>query len=204
MIGILNYIQLASIYITCEVDIQKGIEYLQLATKLNMETYQYPALDISVSASLSDAYKRYEEYDQALESIYKWKEVGERYYIQGHPHLLLAYLSGGLTLYKAQRYDDAITCFEDLIMKMEKNSYDSGTVYFNLGLVYNKKEDMEKSVEYFTKSYCIYSLYEDKGDLGDAKGMMKRLYEKGGYSETFPDFDIWMEEQIAQCMDALP
>lgn len=198
MVGILNYIQLASIYIDCEIDIQKGIDYLNLATKLNAETYQYPVIDISVSASLSDAYSLLGEYDQALEYISKWEEDGENYYIAGHPDLITAYLTKGATLYRAKRYDEAINCFEKLIIQTGEDTYDSGTACFNLGLVYYKKENMEKAVEYFAKSYCIFSIYEGKEDINDAKNMLWRIYEEGGYGDINPDFDKWMEEQISQ------
>lgn len=199
MIGVVNYKNLGDIYIISEVDIQKGIDYLNKAKKLNEETCQNPALEIALLSSQSDAYELRKDYDLALGSIAEWKEKGETFYNQGHPDLFKIYLSEGLAFYRSGRYDESIACFETLIKETKSNSYDSGTVSFNLGLAYYKKNEMKKALEYFTKSYCIFSTYEEdveQGNIGSARDAMQRIYEEGGYSEATPDFDKWVEEQI--------
>lgn len=197
MVGIFNYLRLASLYIEMEIDIQKGIDYLNEAMKLNAETYRHPIIDIAVYGNLSDVYASQKEYDRSLEYSDKCIEKEEAFYIEGHPYLIGAYLSKGLTLYRAGRYDDAIDSYEKTIQKMEPNDVDLGTACINMGLSYYKKGEMEKAIEYFTKSYGMYSANGAQQEYIDmAKDMLQRMYDEGGYSEKAPDFDKWMQEQI--------
>lgn len=199
MIGMLNYIVLASLYIDSGIDIQKGIDYLNTVLTLNEEHYQYTTMDMAAYRNLADAYLERKEYDQAIEFRSKRIELGESFYIEGHPNLQQAYLLKGGTLYKAERYDEAIVCYEDLIKQFEPDSTDSGTIRYNLGLAYFKKGEMEKAIEYFTTAYHILSRDEENQQFtNNAKYKLQEIYDEGGYSENSPDFDIWMEEQIAE------
>ena len=158
--GILyNYKKIAQLYLDLS-DFPSALHYLTLAQKAYESKYGTDHIELgSVYMNFGAYYLQTGQYDKALEYLNKAVAIEEKYLDKTDETLASTYATLAAVYDKLGDYKQAIALnLKALKIRLlyDKESYDVGTVYNNLGVVYSNNEEYDKAIYYLDKSVAIY------------------------------------------------
>lgn len=195
-IGIFNY------YILAKANYNSGNNdfgdfYMKKALRLNNKTYQRNYIEANLYQEMSYYYFYYwNNFDKAIECATKSIEILEKWQAKDHYDLLIAYYKRGDLYYLHYDNSKALDDYEIALEQCSSYPALASLLYFELGNIYERSEQFDKSAECFIRSYFIWQQEKFEAPLGLNKDILEYVYDN--LVQTDLDYESWSQEQLKQ------